>query len=615
MPTPGRFRDLSIRYKLFFSYFLLVLFFLCLFLVINTALATRENEAQAVRSARRVFEQTRAYLQFKTESVGNLLYYLSTNPAVQDLFERRSAYYFKDMGRWPLDSQALDKIFYPTSLNPDIAAVCFYMKYGLASAFRNDTHIPLQDVAADHWYRRVLDNTQRAHWFRDDGPPPPGGRSFVHAVRCVFGSRDVDEVTGVIRFDIPERLLRVTLTNTLLTESAAAFIVQADGLVVCSAGSLAAERDRELLANAVSRSGVHFSSESWETVSFYGERYLVGSRSVGNSEWVLALVLPYRDIVRLSAKPVRQMSVVLLLIVPLSLLFALFVSRSATKRIESLIGNMEKVVGGDFTVRLNPKNRDEIGRLTESFNIMISEIGQLIEEKYRLGKEVKHLELKALQAQINPHFLYNTLDLINWMSVRYGARDISTLVGALSKFYKLSLSKGEDTVTVREEIEHARTYVQIQNMRYEDSIGLVVEVPDAVLECDILKLIVQPLVENAIFHGIMLKPEERGIIHIRGELAGPDLLLLVEDDGVGMQEPVASRLPGALPSREYHGYGVRNIHERIQLNYGTEYGLSFRSEPGKGTTAMIKVPAARRTAGAQTGGEGHASEAPFEGRP
>jgi two-component system sensor histidine kinase YesM len=223
---------------------------------------------------------------------------------------------------------------------------------------------------------------------------------------------------------------------------------------------------------------------------------------------------------------------------------------------------------------------------------MIAEVEQLIEEKYRLGKEVKNLELKALQAQINPHFLYNTLDLLNWMSVRHNAEEIRTLVTALSRFYKLSLGRGEDTVPLREELEHARTYVQIQNMRYENAIELVIDTPPDMNECRILKLVLQPLVENSIFHGIMMKKEERGAIRITGEHVGADLLLFVEDDGVGISDERLSQLltNGAIAS-DRHGYGVRNIHERLQLNYGPEFGLSFESREGKGTRVRIRIPA------------------------
>jgi two-component system sensor histidine kinase YesM len=217
---------------------------------------------------------------------------------------------------------------------------------------------------------------------------------------------------------------------------------------------------------------------------------------------------------------------------------------------------------------------------------------QLVEDKYRLGQAVKQLELKALQAQINPHFLYNTLDLINWMSAKYKAEEIRALVSALSKFYKLSLSGGEDTVRVRGELEHVQAYVQIQNMRYADCIRLILNVPEPLLDYPILKLVIQPLVENAIFHGIRHKADENGIIEINGEIQNEVLCLHVRDDGVGMPEERVNGILSAHPHTEnHHGYGVRNIDERLRLRYGAGFGLSFRSAPGEGTTVTVRIPA------------------------
>jgi two-component system, sensor histidine kinase YesM len=591
-----RFRDLSIRTKLSVSYFLLVLFFLCLFLAINTGLATRENESQALRSASHVFSQTRAYLQFKTESVRNLLYFVTTNASVQELFERRADYYREEIGRWPIDSQNLEKILYPTTINPDIVTIRFYMKFGLAAVFQNDKYQTLASVSGAAWYRRLVANDRRVCWFLDDAGKAAGATGFVHAARGVFSSQNLNELTGIVQFDIPQAVLAAALGNAILTESTAAVLMDGDGAVVCSAGAPSAARDGTLWRRMSALRGGEFSTESWSTVALGTGTYLVGTQSIENSDWVLALVMPRRDIVRMSARPNRQMLLVLLLIIPLTLLFAFAVSRSATKRIQNLSVKMVGVGSGDFAPAPNPENSDEIGQLTSRFNLMISEIAELVEEKYRLGKEVKQLELKALQAQINPHFLYNTLDLINWISLRYEAHEIRTLVNALSRFYKLSLSKGEDTVTVGDEIELAKSYIQIQNMRYEDSITLQVDVPDELGACPILKLVIQPLVENAISHGIMLKKEEKGTVRLGGVREDGDILLTVEDDGVGMtEEQCGLVLSGGVSTEEHHGYGVHNIHERLRLNYGPGFGLAFRSAPGKGTVVTIRIPAAKET--------------------
>jgi two-component system sensor histidine kinase YesM len=586
-----RISDLGIRQKLFLSYFMLVLFFLCLYLVINSVLVVNENKKQVLRSAEHVFGQTRGYLQYKTESVRNLLYFFTSNSVVQELFERRARYYHENIGRWPIDSQAFEKLSYLTTFNPDIVDIKFYMAYGLASVFQNDTFISLAKVQDAAWYRRLLRNERRIYWYADNAAPD-GGARLIHAVRSVLNSQNIQELTGVVQFDISPTMLRATLGDASLTESSFALLVNADGEVIDSTGSATAGDAASFWGKASALRRGEFGTESWDTITIARSAYLVGTQSIEGTDWVLMLVLPTRDIVRLSTRPAQKMLIVFASMTPLTLFLAFFASRSATKRIKGLISRMDRVVQGDFSVTLDPGNKDEIGQLTERFNFMIAEVEQLMEEKYSLGKEVKNLELKALQAQINPHFLYNTLDLINWMSVRHNAEEIRTLVTALSRFYKLSLGRGEDTVPLREELEHARTYVQIQNMRYENSIELVIDTPPDMDECRVLKLVLQPLVENSIFHGIMMKKEERGVIRITGERADGDLLLFVEDDGVGMSpERLDQILARGAVSSDRHGYGVRNIHERLQLNYGAEFGLSFRSIEGKGTRVQIRIPA------------------------
>ena len=435
-----RISDLGIRQKLFISYFMLVLFFLCLYLVINSVLVVNENKKQVLRSAEHVFGQTRGYLQYKTESVRNLLYFFTSNSVVQELFERRARYYHENIGRWPIDSQAFEKLSYLTTFNPDIVDIKFYMAYGLASVFQNDTFISLAKVQDAAWYRRLLRNERRIYWYADNAAPD-GGARLIHAVRSVLNSQNIQELTGVVQFDISPTMLRATLGDASLTESSFALLVNADGEVIDSTGSATAGDAASFWGKASALRRGEFGTESWDTITIARSAYLVGTQSIEGTDWVLMLVLPTRDIVRLSTRPVQKMLIVFASMTPLTLFLAFFASRSATKRIKGLISRMDRVVQGDFSVTLDPGNKDEIGQLTERFNFMIAEVEQLMEEKYSLGKEVKNLELKALQAQINPHFLYNTLDLINWMSVRHNAEEIRTLVTALSRFYKLSLGR------------------------------------------------------------------------------------------------------------------------------------------------------------------------------
>ncbi len=575
---PGRLRDLSIRTKLFLSYSALASFLIVLLLAANAVMTTRESERQALRSARQVFEQTRAYVEFKMESAANLLYLLATSGTVQTLLERKAEYYREDIGRWPIDLQALEQVALPTNVASFVSGVRFYMKDGLASVYQNDEILRLESAEQEPWFAPLTAQRRGVYWAAGGS-----GSGQVHAARCVFSPQDFGELIAIIRLDVPAGALEAILGNALLSDSAAAALVDAEGRLVCATGA------RGMLQASAAGAPA---DGSWRTVRVGGERLLVGTQAIRGSDWALLLQVPYDDIMRMTVGARRQVILVSLLMIPLALGLALLVSASATRRIASLIAKTKRVVAGDFVVERGeePVNSDEIGQLTRSFDHMVGEVERLMQDKYALGQEVKSLELKALQAQINPHFLHNTLDLINWMSLRADAPGISSLVNALSRFYRLSLSRG-DTICLRDELEHVGAYFQIQNMRYGEALRLIIDVPGDLQGLPMLKLVLQPLVENAIFHGIMATERETGTVRITGELRDGDLCLRVSDDGAGMSEERLRELrSGQLGTQDHHGYGVRNIHERLVLSHGPGAGLEFESIAGRGTTVTVRIP-------------------------
>lgn len=196
--------------------------------------------------------------------------------------------------------------------------------------------------------------------------------------------------------------------------------------------------------------------------------------------------------------------------------------------------------------------------------------------------------MKALQSQINPHFLYNSLSLINWKALEAGKEDISQITLALSTFYRTSLNKGKNMLPIREEINNVRSYLEIQKVMHDDSFDAVYEIEPGILEYETLNLILQPLVENAIEHGLELKEDGRGLLRITGQLdpGEESVVLTVEDNGVGMEQEKAQR----VLTEHSEGYGVRNVNERIRLCYGEEYSLRIESAPGKGTKVWIRFP-------------------------
>lgn len=345
--------------------------------------------------------------------------------------------------------------------------------------------------------------------------------------------------------------------------------------------------------------------------------YIINYQGMTVAPWKIVNIQSERVLL----KKINSFGIFLLLltiaIVVICLIFALILANSITHPLALLENTIKKVTQRDFNVKFNYNYRDEVGQLGKSFNFMVEEIRELIhklndyiarlqEEKEKVKKEQilkRRAELKALQAQINPHFLYNTLDSIHWMADKMNASDISRMTMALGTLFRTGLNKGHEMIGIKDEIENVRSYLVIQKMRYGDQFDYVIDVDARLENLMTVKLILQPIIENAIYHGIKEK-EATGRIVIDGRKTenGTDIEFIIKDDGLGINpiklDFINQRLEqGKADDRimaEREGYGIYNVNERIKLYFGLKYGLKFYSEMGKGTEVRILIPAVRK---------------------
>ena len=311
------------------------------------------------------------------------------------------------------------------------------------------------------------------------------------------------------------------------------------------------------------------------------ERFYVKSIPCENTNWYITAVRPY-NMLRLDK---RNTLILFLCIAAMTLLVALLCSYLFTNNITETIRRLQRYVdnlktGRQEKIHFNPT--DEIGRIGNEFIRVVEENEKLTTNLYKSLYQEKESELIALQSQINPHFLYNALDSIFWMAEEHNAPDISHMTVALSNMFKLSLNNGEKLITIRKELEMVQSYITIQKVRFEDRIRVITSVEEGILDLKIVKFILQPLVENAINHGIAHK-DDGGIITIQIRRKENDILITVEDNGIGFE---THDIP--IPS---HGYAVRNIDDRLKLYYGADYGVQITSVPGQGTTAFVRLKA------------------------
>lgn len=286
-------------------------------------------------------------------------------------------------------------------------------------------------------------------------------------------------------------------------------------------------------------------------------------------------------------------SIVFLIILICSWGLSRILGRQITGPIDTLCKSTARVAKGDFKVHVSVDSGDELDLLAESFNSMVEEISSLVEDIKKEQKNLRATELKLLQTQINPHFLYNTLDTIIWLTEDNQKEQVTAMVSSLSDFFRTTLSKGKDFITIAEEESHIKSYLEIQQFRYRDILSYEISIPEEIHSCLILKLTLQPIIENALYHGLKNK-RGLGKINVIGVKKADRIELIVRDNGIGMEEKTLSRLNRIIRGEEQddseHGFGMANVQQRIELNFGMNYGMHIESTYGEGTIVTVTIP-------------------------
>uniref|UniRef100_UPI004026AF8D sensor histidine kinase n=1 Tax=Eshraghiella crossota TaxID=45851 RepID=UPI004026AF8D len=315
--------------------------------------------------------------------------------------------------------------------------------------------------------------------------------------------------------------------------------------------------------------------------------YFIIKKTIHETGWNVWLYKPEK----LMGTSIRQINIITfggtLVCLVATFMCIRFTAIFVTTRIGKLQKAVARVEKEDFSYALNTTSQDEIGELITSFSKMERKLNYLINEVYKSRIKEKEYEMKALQAQINPHFLYNTLSLINWKAIEAGKRDISKITLALSAFYRTSLNKGNNITHISGEIENMRSYLSIQLMLHDDGFDVTEDIDDSVLRYTCPNLILQPLIENAIDHGIDVMPEDRrGVISVICKDMDTYIQFVIKDNGIGMTKEQTVK----ILTKDSKGYGVRNVNERLKLCYGEEYPMIIKSKENTGTEVIITIP-------------------------
>ena len=388
-----------------------------------------------------------------------------------------------------------------------------------------------------------------------------------------------------------DKLNRILSDNLSLEGSVSYIVNERDAIVATSNPSLSGiyRLDYDTIKDSF------MSSNNFIERNILDTKVYAGFYSISNTDWFMVTILPSPPLIHESNRLMLQIFLLYGIFLLLALFFANVLAHSITGRLSSVIRQMQTVRHGPPTPMESPEAHDEIGDLIDTYNYMTRKMDELMKKQAKSAEDLRIAEFNSLQAQINPHFLYNTMDMINWMALQGQTEEISHAVQSLSRFYKLTLSRKKGISTIARELEHVTIYVQLQNMRYHDSIELITDIPDELSEYQIPKLTLQPVVENSILHGILEKESKSGTIVITGWMENEDIVLLISDDGVGISPEILSTILSGSGNSQSGGtnIAVYNTHRRLQILYGKDYGLTYSSNPGKGTEVEIRFPAHR----------------------
>lgn len=438
---------------------------------------------------------------------------------------------------------------------------------------KHDTTVaPVSEIEETDWYQKTLEHPG-LNWFANYQE-----ETLFSARKLAFsGAR---EGVNILYMDVDYQKLFTPYAETLISECGL-YITDQDGKLVFEESRFSGKNQNYDLTY----------SEFLEQRDRGSTDYIILCEQSNTTGWTVWLYQPV-GLAGEAMRPIGVMAGVTILICIFVTVLAYFItSGMVSSRIERLTHFMQEVQEGSMDMQMESDDRDEIGMLYRGFGSMMKRIRTLINEVYLSKITQKEAELKALQAQINPHFLYNTLSLINWKALAAGEEDISRMTLALSTFYRTALNRGRNVLQVETELSNTRAYLEIQSMLHDGNFDYEIEAQTEILQCESLNLILQPLVENAIHHGIEEKTDGRGKITVRGWKEDNCVWFMVEDNGVGMEQEVADK----ILTMESKGYGVRNVNERIRLCYGEKYAMKVESVVGKGTKMTIHFPARRLT--------------------
>lgn len=557
------FRDRKLKHKLLASYLVVIIIPILVLGVYSYRMAESYLKQQLMLGMKNTVEQISLNLEQTFEKQNNFIDFMVFNPIIKKIM----GYELGDIISYTkeLNENIEPTLWYYTNINMELKEVNFYSEY-TGKQIGNFIYSSDQVRNLD-WYQSAKMSNQ-TEWNYDD--------DVLFVTHNIMKSNNTT-FAGVLYVRLDKDRIFEKLDELNTKSDYGIIITDRNQQVVYSSASSGVEEEN--VADHI------VGADSGQFNIGHKEYSLVKS-DIERPGWTLYYYTPVKSmIVDTSSILTAMVSIIVVCILILLLIIWIF-TKTLVQPIYKLKKKIRVVEEGDFDILIHSNSKDEIGELTNSFASMVRRIKELIGQVYQSGIMEKEAELKALQAQISPHFLYNTLSIINWRAVQVEAEDISVVVNALSKFYRTSLNNGKQLTSIRDEILNIQAYIDIQLAMHDDQLfDVTYHIEEELYSYQTINFILQPIVENAIKHGIDEKEDGKGMLTIEAYTYNDNIRFVVSDNGKGMDQEQIQQLLYSNGT----GYGLKNVHERIKLYYGEAYGISIESELNVGTRICIDI--------------------------
>lgn len=580
-----KFLDMNIRGKMICSHILIAMVPLCLLGFTAVFIPIREEGKSIVQTTVQRVEQVQQTLDIYMKGIEK-----TVNMLIQGIDPGELDTYIdeKEPGWRDIEKELTEEFRRARSTHDEIAGIFLATDHDLYVG-TGMSRISRDSFAKEEWYRRAVGDPDNMQIISN-----AVGRNIVteetYSVDNVFcvvkavKNPENGKVVGVLLFDIKYETIASVIQESVIGRDGFAFVLDAQNKMVYAP-----------VNEVIYRISPKWFRDTDEliTAKIQGEKYQISCRNSEYTGWKVVSVSSYQEVMR----KVQEIFLVIIGVLAISLVIVLLIAVKISATITDPIVKLRNLMGetrdGNLKVRFQGKNRDEVSELGRRFNHMLERIQELLDEVYREQEHKRKAQLQVVQEQFKPHFLYNTLDTIGWMAREHSADDIVNLVDALTNVFRISLSKGKDYITLEEEMKYISNYLYIQKIRYGPKVMYEMELDEEIQKIRIPKLILQPLVENAIYHGVKLKRGE-GHLKVSAKKTGDMITMMVEDDGKGMSREKVQQLSYLLNEptspEQNQSFGLFYVKERLRIRYADMFRVQVESEEGKGTAIAILIP-------------------------